>query len=146
MISLLGLAHAAAPSPTQEALYHALSQRDPAPTCADVAALTTAPVTDLTYVIENATQPPWVSIRAAECLVRDHAAEAQTHITGWVGTIEQRGLALVALHLIDEMPLDVGLAIGSAALAGPLAEDAQGRLKSSGQSEIRALVTRVTEP
>ena len=41
-----------------EAVYRALSVRDPAPTCEHVESLTETPVETLLFVVDNAQQPP----------------------------------------------------------------------------------------
>ena len=106
LIAALGADPAPSPSPTQEALYRALVVREGAPTCAALAPLSPTLVEDLVYLTENAKQPTWVGIRAAECLLTEHQEAALPVIIGWMGRTDAKGFALVALEKPDRMPID----------------------------------------
>lgn len=127
------------PSASQNQIYRALSVRDPVPTCETVEAMSTTPVADLLFVVENAQQPPWTAMRAAQCLVRRHAEVAQPQIESWVTHEATRGLALMTFGLLDTMPQTVAIPVAKQALQGPLAAEAQPRLLRSEVPEIRAL-------
>ncbi len=114
-----------APSPSQTALYDALKIRDAAPPCASLTPMSKDLATDLIWLVDNATQPPWVGIRAAQCVIREHhEAKAET-IQAWVTQADRRGLAILTFGLLDELPAPQARAIRETALAGPLAEDAK---------------------
>ena len=143
LFGLAALSSAAPNTPMPEgadAVYKALSARDGAPSCEAVEALSAEPVAALLFVAENATQPPWAGIRAAECLVQRHAAEVQPTLERWVSTSETRGFGLIAINQLEQMPAPVALSVARIALSGPLAEDARPRLLAIQNPELRALV------
>jgi hypothetical protein len=111
------------------ALVKALSVRDPAPDCARVEALAVDPVPALLRVIDTAPHPPWVAIRAAECLVTRHATEIEAQMTSWMADAEKKGLGLVALAHLDGMEPALATRLASAALAGPYADTARPRIE-----------------
>ncbi len=129
LIVLTGLTHAEPPAvkPTesQSALYAALKTRDSAPTCESLKPLSEDLVNDLVWLVDNATQPPWVGIRAAQCVVRHHHTEKAELIQSWMTAPERRGLAILTMGMLDELPPELSLKLQAAALAGPLSEDAQ---------------------
>ena len=127
------------PDAAAEAVYRALSIRDPAPTCESIEALTETPVETLLFVVDNAQQPPWAGMRAAECLISRHAVAAQASLTAWVSSPETKGLAILALNQLDTMPLEVSLTVARAALVGPDVESARTRIGRSTIPEIKAL-------
>jgi len=133
-------AAAVSPTETQDAIYRALSVRDPVPSCDDLAALTDTPVADLQFVVEKASQPPWAGMRAAQCLVTHHADDAKSTIVGWTTSDNTKGLAIIALNGLDRLPLDVALDVAKSALAGPYAEEAQKRVPKAAAPELKALV------
>ena len=128
-----------APTASQEQVYRAFSVRDPVPSCETVEAMSETPVVDLLFVVEHATQPPWAAMRAAQCLVRRHSAEVQPQIESWVSTEATKGLALMTLGLIDELPSEVGLSVAQRALAGPLADVARPRIAKATDPELQKL-------
>ncbi|MFT5685301.1 MAG: hypothetical protein ACI8RZ_006251 [Myxococcota bacterium] len=128
-----------APDAAAEAVYRALSIRDPAPSCESVEALTETPVETLLFVVDNAKQPPWAGMRAAECLISRHAVTAEASIKGWVTGPETKGLAILTFNQLDTMPLEVSLSVARAAMAGPEAESARPRIARSTVPEIKAL-------
>ncbi len=114
-----------APSASQTALYNALKVRDAAPPCDTLKAMSKDVATDLVWLVDNASQPPWVGIRAAQCVIREHhEAKAET-IQQWVIQPDTRGLAILTFGLLDELPAPQAKAIRETALAGPLSEDAK---------------------
>ena len=129
LILLGAFAHAepppATPTATQSALYAALKSRDDAPTCESLNSHSTDVVNDLVWLVDNATQPPWVGIRAAQCIVRHHHLEKAELIKSWMITPERRGLAILTMGMLKELPPELSLKLQTAALAGPLSEDAK---------------------
>ena len=83
------------PSASQQQIYRALSVRDPVPTCETIEAMSATPVADLLFVVDHASQPPWVGMRAAQCLVKRHSPEIQPQLEDWVSQEATRGLALL---------------------------------------------------
>ena len=133
------------PSAAAEAVYHALSVRAPIPTCEEVEALTTAPVETLLYVVENAVQPPWTSMRAATCLITRHAEEVQPQLGAWVASTESKGLGLLTLGLLDELPPEIAVAVARTALEGEEAAAARSRIEGSVHPGVVALISDVEE-
>jgi hypothetical protein len=127
------------PTASQEQIYRAFSVRDPVPSCETVEAMSQTPVVDLLFVVDHAAQPPWAAMRAAQCLVRRHSTEVQTQIEAWVSTEATKGLALMTLSLIDELPAEVALSVAQKALAGPLANDARPRIAKATDPELQKL-------
>lgn len=127
----------AAPTASQVELHHALAARH----FAGCAALQSdSVVADLIVVAEQAPMPPWVSLRAARCLVTHHAESATPHLEAWVVDAERTGLGVVVLSALDDAPLDVALAVARRALAnGPDPGDVRRRLGRLNTAELRAL-------
>ena len=122
------------------AMIRALSVRDPEPDCAVVEAMVPDPVASLIKVTRDVPQPPWVSLRAASCLVSRHAEEAQDTIRDWVVDEDLRGLATIALQSVDEMPEHVAEDVLRDALAGPFATEAADAAGASERRALRALL------
>ena len=139
LFALTSVTAAAAPTATQDAVYKALSARDPAPTCAQVEALSDDPVGDLLFVVDHATQPPWAGMRAAACLVDGHAEEVQPRISAWVEGKDTRGFAIMVFERLDTMPLSVATEVATKGLRGPWADDARPHILRSSVPEIRRL-------
>jgi len=113
------------PTPSQTALYDALKIRDAAPPCASLKPMSKDLATDLIWLVDNASQPPWVGIRAAQCVIREHHEAKAATIQAWVTQPDRRGLAILTFGLLDELPAPQAKTLQEAALAGPLAEDAK---------------------
>lgn len=88
-------------------LYLRTLVRDGQPTCAALTAGLREPLRALLEVTA-VTAPPRSSVRAATCVVQEHASEAEPHLLRWVRERSTRGLALVVANNLDR--LDEGLA------------------------------------
>jgi len=128
-----------APSVSQQAVYKALSVRDPVPTCAAITALTDQPAADLAFVAEHAAQPAWAGMRAAECLLEGHPDAARPLARRWVTSTESRGFALMALGMLDRLPRGLAVELAQVARRGPLADAATPRIARSPVPEIAAI-------
>ncbi len=126
-------------TPEEQAVYDALLGRDSSPSCDELASLTLDPVGTYRVLIEHATMPPWVGVRAADCLVSEHSVAAREDIAAWVQDPELLGLALIALGGLDKMDPEVALDTARLALEGPLADRARERILKSESEAIRAL-------
>jgi hypothetical protein len=127
---------AAAPLDTG-AVIRTLSSRDPV-ACAAV----DATVETWREVVRTAEGPPWVPMRAAQCLVERHAVAAQDDLAAWVIDPESLGLGLLVLGQLDRLPADLALRLAHLALAeGPAPERASPRIAASDHAAVRALVT-----
>jgi len=127
------------PSAEERAVYDAFLSRDASPTCAEVETLTETPVETLQVIVREAVQPPWVGMRAADCLIRNHSVEIEAELKAWVTDPDLLGLALLALGTLDEMEPTVALNVAEAAMDGPLKDQAGERILKSQNEEIRAL-------
>ena len=127
------------PTESQAAVHKALSVRDPEPECAAVSALTPEPVADLIFVANHADQPPWASTRAARCLALGHGEAAKAELLGWMGDPSAKGLALMLLAELDQLPEPLAMELAQAALAGPLADEARPRIAKVENANVRAL-------
>ncbi len=130
------------PSAEQNAVYRALSVKDPAPDCGAVEALATDPLDALRAVVDHAAMPPWAPMRAAHCIITEHPDQARDDLLSWVGQTETRGLGLLVLSQLDTLAEPLAVEIAGAALAGPLADDARPRLADSAVPSIKALATK----
>lgn len=131
-------APAFAPSASQSEMIRRLSARDQGPTCAEVEALSTAPVADLREIVAKVSLPPAVPMRAAECLIVGHAAEAEADITAWMSGPDTKGLALLVAGQLPSVDRTVGKRFAAAGLAGPHAESVRKRLEASPDAEVQA--------
>lgn len=127
------------PTENQAAMLRLLSLRDGPPPCADVEALSTDAVADLTAIVDHATMPPSAPMAAAACLVTGHAEAAEPAITAWMTDPQTKGLALLAARHLDAMPRPVATRIAGVALAGPYAADVRKRILEASDPEIKAL-------
>ena len=130
-----------APSAEENAVYKALTVRDPVPTCEAVEALAADPVATLISVVEHASQPPWVGVRAAHCLATRHADVAAPTLRAWITGDNTRGLALMLASEIDQIPEAVAVDLAVAGLAGPHADALRPRLEKASSPAIRATLT-----
>jgi hypothetical protein len=122
-----------------DAMVHALSIKDPPPPCEQVEALATDPVPLLLRVVDEIQRPPWVAMRAADCLVTRHASSIEAEMTIWMGASQKKGLGFLALAHLDAMEPALATRIASAAMAGPYREEASVRIARSHDESIRAL-------
>ena len=125
-----------------EAIIRALSVRDPVPACADIEALTQTPVPTLVEVVDHATMPPWVGIRAADCLVQNHSAEIEAELLSWVSTPQTKGLAILALNQLDVMPSELAVKVATTAVEGPLAATARPRIARASDETLKAIAAQ----
>jgi len=148
LILLTSLASAAEPivKPTvkpndrQSALYDALKGREDPPTCEALSALSSQLADDLIWLMDNAKQPAWVGVRAAYCVLTQHADEKTHEIDTWVTDPDRRGLAILTIGFLDKMPDEHVERLAAKALAGPHAADARKHLSESGNPRLIKLV------
>ena len=115
-----------------------LSARDPV-ACSRV----DASVDTLRQVVDTVSMPPWVPMRAAQCLVEGHAAEIEADLTRWVVDPADKGLGLLVLAEIDRLPTDLAVRIATKAVTeGPDRERAAARVADAASPEVRAVVSR----
>lgn len=138
-IASLGLARAAPEQVDQ--VVRALSSRDPV-SCAEIEALTPTPVETLSHVVDNVPNPPWAPMRAADCLIRNHAVESRPNLERWVVAPELKGLGRLVLGSIDTLPVEVAVPVMAKALAGSDPALATTRCLSAAAPEVRTLAVK----
>jgi hypothetical protein len=120
-----------------DALVFTLSSRDPV-ACSTLE----APIEVWREVVWSTQGPPWVPMRAAQCLIERHAEAAQADLSAWVIDPEARGLGLLVLGQLDRLPAGLALDLARRALdQGPDPERARKRIATCVHAEVRALVT-----
>ena len=127
------------PSEEEDAVYRALSLRDPQ-SCEQVESLATEPVAVLLTVVDKAQMPPWAPLRAATCLAAGHGEAVRDELLSWVGSLETKGLAYVVLEQLDKMPEALAAELAAAALAGPNAVEAQRPIGECQHQAVRDLL------
>ena len=117
--------------PEAMVLYRRALVRDRAPSCADLVADLEQPTEALLEVVDRTTAPPSAGMRAATCLVREHAPEMESRMTRWVRSRETMGLALLVLGELDRLEPALADRLARAALAGENAARARPRIARS---------------
>ncbi len=129
------------PSPAFVDAARALSARDGAFDCAAVEALATDSVALLRELVDHAQNPPWVAMRAADCLVTGHAVEAAADLDAWVVDPERRGLGILVLGRLDVLPEPMAISLAQRAMtAGPNPTSAKRRIERATSAAVRAVV------
>ena len=128
------------PTSSQSALYDALKGREDPPTCEALNALSTQLADDLIWLMDHANQPAWVGVRAAYCVLTQHADDKAAEIDTWVTDPDRRGLAILTIGFLNKLPDAHIERIAAKALAGPHAADARKHLSESGDPKLMNLV------
>jgi len=101
------------------ALVQSLSVRHGAPSCATL----TATAEELADVVTHVAMPPWVPMRAATCLVEQHAEGSEPQFLAWVTEPEKLGLGRLLLRRLDGLPDALALRIVQTGVHGPLRDE-----------------------
>jgi hypothetical protein len=117
-----------------------LSVRDLAPACATLTPGSDRLVEDLQWLMDHIKAPPWVGVRAAQCIIELHAETEVKRIEGWVQDSSKPGLTLLVLGALNEVSPQAAQRIAQAALDGPHTAKVQSRLMKSKHPEVRALI------
>lgn len=123
----------------EQELLVALSARDGAPTCAALAGLVEDPVGSFTRIVGTVQMPPSAPMRAARCLVQDHAEAAADTIEGWMRADDTEGLARLVMGELDHLPPELATRFAKAGLEGPYQSIVRPEVEASELSEVRAL-------
>ena len=134
LVVLIATAHA-----DDDALYRALSVRDPAPSCEHLASLADDPAAAFLRMAETVELPPWVPMRAARCLVAHHGEAAADAFERWVATPEQAGLGQLVLRRTTTLPEPVAARVVARALDGTLRTDAEQAIAQDVRPAVQAL-------
>ena len=125
----------------RDRLRRMLSMRDAAPPCEEVAQHSdTRLVSDLQWLMDHIRAPPWVGVRAAQCIIALHGDQEVKRISGWVQDESKPGLVLVVVGALNDISPPTATAIAQAALSGPHADRVAPRLVKSRHAEVRALL------
>ena len=134
------------PNEDEKKVYDRLKVKTPEPRCpGDVEVGVTDAVGALRGVITHVTAPPWVSMRAATCLLQAHAKEGEADALKWVADPEQAGLTTLVLGRLDSMPLEIAKRIAQASLEGPHKDLAKTRISRLRTKELKALAAAAPE-
>ena len=135
------VAAAPEPEPVDEltAVHRALSSRDAPPSCDQVEALTSDPVATLTTILREHELPPQAPMRAAACLIEGHAEAVADELVAWMSSEADRGLALLVVQRLDDLPLGVAVRVAEAGLGGPVHQETVDALAESERPELQAL-------
>ncbi|NOY27733.1 MAG: hypothetical protein GXP62_17865 [Oligoflexia bacterium] len=139
---------AVTPNAEQEAVYKALSMRHDTLSCDQLDAMSSDPLGTYLFLIEHAEQPAWVGMRAASCVLENHAQAAQPELQRWVSSSDTRGLAILAMDRLDSLPLEIAQDLATRALTdGPDPEGMRKRIAKSTVPELAALANLpLTQP
>ena len=136
----------AKPNAEQRALYDALKVRDAAPPCESLTGMSENVASDLVWLVDNAAQPPWVGIRAATCVLTHHLEAQAAAIDAWVVDPDKKGLALLTLSSLDDVPETAAVRFATLALEGPFADAARARLVDSAHPSVANMVKPSAAP
>jgi hypothetical protein len=136
----------AKPSASQMALYKAMKVRDPVPNCEALSALSEDIANDFVWLVDNIQRPPWVGVRAAQCVLMSHAEAKAELIEAWMTDPLKMGVAILALGHLDELPEPLAARLAKAALSGHLADKAGRRLQDSVHPSIQDLILKRPSP
>ncbi len=125
----------------RDRLRRMLSIRDSAPPCEEVSKQSDSRlVSDLQWLMDHIRSPPWVGVRAAQCIIALHGDQEVKRISQWVQDESKPGLALVVIGALNDISPTTAASIAQAALSGPHAARVKPRLVKSRHAEVRALL------
>lgn len=109
-----------APDQLASKITHAFSARDGAPSCAQVSSWGETGAVDqaLITIADTISMPPWVPMRAAECVSRNALRDpnSMAAVRRWMVAEETAGFALVVLNALDYLESKSALELGNLAL------------------------------
>jgi len=129
------------PNADQQKVYDRLKVKKPEPVCSDVETGVADPVDALKGVVNHISNPPWVPMRAATCLLNAHAKAVEADTLQWVADPEKASLTTVVLGRLDTLPIEMSKKIAAAALAGPHKELAKTRISRLRTKELKDMAT-----
>lgn len=114
--------------------------------CPHLAGIAFDPGPHLVDLAETVEMPPWVSIRAASCVMRYHHNDVADHLVHWVSKPEWGGLARVVIAHLDFLSEPDALTVAESALAGPMEDYARRALSTSKYARVRKAVASSSIP
>ncbi len=139
VLSLTMTASAWTPTDAEQTLVRALSSRDGAPPCEQLAAMVPEPAESYQRVVDNVTMPPWAPMHAAACLIENHAHEKPDVIAAWTTGERTKGLAKLVFHRLHLFDDDQALELVETARTGPWTTELDRSLVASPKGELRDL-------
>ena len=129
-MALMAFANPPELSPAQDTLLRQLSYRDGAPDCKDLSNDNGQLKDDLLVMVNSVIQPPWVGMRAANCLITRFPLESVDTFKSWMQSEQTMGLAYLLGAQISKLPYQIAIEVGRVGLSGPHAEGVRSRLES----------------
>ena len=117
-------------SPAQHILLRQLSYRDGAPDCKELSNDNGQLKDDLLVMVNSVMQPPWVGMRAANCLITRFPLESIDTFKSWMQSEQTMGLAFLLGTQLSQLPYQIAIEVGRVGLSGPHAEGVRSRLES----------------
>ncbi|MGC6508993.1 MAG: hypothetical protein ACON4U_11280 [Myxococcota bacterium] len=130
IMALMAFANPPELSPAQDTLLRQLSYRDGAPDCKDLSNDNGQLKDDLLVMVNSVMQPPWVGMRAANCLITRFPLESVDTFKSWMQSEQTMGLAYLLGAQISQLPYQIAIEVGRVGLSGPHAEGVRSRLES----------------
>ena len=124
----------------QQQLVRQLSLRDGAPDCAELKNGNGQLQADLMVMVNTVKQPPWVGMRAANCLMTRFPLESKDTFKMWMSGEQTMGLAYLLGAQLSQLPDEVAVEVGRAGLSGPYSEGVKTRLESQEGPVIQELL------
>ena len=130
IMALMAFANPPELSLAQHTLLRQLSYRDGAPDCKDLSNDNGQLKDDLLVMVNSVMQPPWVGMRAANCLITRFPLESVDTFKSWMQSEQTMGLAYLLGAQISQLPYQIAIEVGRVGLSGPHAEGVRSRLES----------------
>lgn len=128
------------PTAEQQAVYKALLVRHDAPSCDALDGMSADPVDTYRYLVDHASQPAWVAMRAARCLMVNHPDAAKADMQRWVTDPQAKGLAILTMTNLDALPLPIATELATLALTdGPDPDAMRKRIQRAENPQIQAI-------
>ncbi|MEL6342254.1 MAG: hypothetical protein AAFV53_03925 [Myxococcota bacterium] len=108
--------------------------------CEALSAHSAALFDDLITIVETRDDPPWMPLRAVECLMLTYPRRVQPRLEQWVTDPDAFYLTRVILYRSDALPEDVAVAVMRRAFTGPDAPTAKRLARRSKHPAVQALV------
>ena len=145
IMALMAFANPPELSPAQDTLLRQLSYRDGAPDCKDLSNDNGQLKDDLLVMVNSVMQPPWVGMRAANCLITRFPLESVDTFKSWMQSEQTMGLAYLLGAQISQLPYQIAIEVGRVGLSGPHAEGVRSRLESQEGRVVEELLKGETK-
>ncbi|MEZ4238798.1 MAG: hypothetical protein R3F59_22125 [Myxococcota bacterium] len=128
-------------APELTALVQRLSAHDGV-TCAAATEGLADPAEALLSVVQTVSMPPATPMRAADCLLTEHATvpAVREAVLAWVAGEDTKGLALLVGQHLADLPPELAVAAAAAGAAGPHAAALAPSVAQDPRPEVRAVI------